>query len=336
MEAKIFLTFSTPEGNDPHEFQWDICNTPIGRRWFDEMEFALRSYDNLREQRFTGWDYTPADQRKRAHRLNQAIDVINRFYGERYHIAERASFDMGQETLNALHHHFELLMGQSWNRSELTMGIPVDVFVEVRLLNDLVHDFEAAVRIAEAEKSGERVHRSFHCQLVPYRQLPLTEEDLASFSYAHRWGDLFSNYCQLGKNWSEVCHDKDEHIHPENIAPLRFYAASFGAYFYDVSKEESDDLTREVKAFIRARGEATGQTVDPDDIRHALGHVVFANLSPTSALYQMPEAERVNFMKKHTNITAIGVKSERGEFKRFFPNPQSYWGLHEIDLALAP
>jgi hypothetical protein len=328
MDASIFLTFSTPQGQDSHEFEWKICDTPIARRWFIEMDYSLRLKDNLREQRFTGWNHSAADQKDRVEGLNKAISVINSFYQERHHITERASLNMPQEVLNALHHHFELLMGQSWNRSTLTQDVPGHVLVQVRLLNDLVHDYEAADRAQAVEDAGEKAFLSLHCQLVPYRQQPLTKEDLSLFTYAHDWGDLFSNYCQLGKNWSEVFHDKDEHIHPENIAPLRFYASSFGAYFYTHDKEASENLKKQVKDFIRSRAEATKENVDPDDVKHALGHVVFAKLSSQSVLFQMPETERDAFMKKHANITAIRVQSELGDFKRDFPNPDDYFGTH--------
>lgn len=325
MSSQIYITFAKLDGRDPYEFRWNVRSTSLAERWLGEMASAMKS-KRLREQRFNGWAATESDQRLRVQALNESIATINRFYKERYYIPEQAQPEMSQEDLNALHHHFELLMGQSWNRSELTRNIPEKVHVAVRLLNDLVHDYESADRVARALHEGRRVERSFHFQLVPYRQRALTAEDLKTFTFSHELGDLVSNYCQLGKTWVEVFNDKDMHIHPENIAPLRHYASTFCCYFYTLPAEEASDLAQSVKQFILEKGRAMSIDLDPEDAKHALGHAVFANLDSASPLLRWSDYERTQFMQEHPNISAIRLVSGGQEIRRTFPDPYSYCG----------
>jgi hypothetical protein len=330
MSAKIFLTFSNIKGSDPQEFVWDVRGTSLAQRWMGEMANALKFSHRLREQRFAGWVTRNEDLELIIDQLNEAVMIINAYYGDRYNIPERAHSGMNQEILNALHHHFELLMGQSWNRSELTKGIPDNVLVAVRRLNDRVHDYEQGERSRECELKGEIPLRTFQCTLVPYVQRPLLQEDFASFSYTNDVGDMVTNYCQLGKTWLEAYQDCDIHIHPENIAPLRFYSSGFNCYFSEHSPSQSENLNIKVKEFILKKAEANNWKTDPDDVKHALGHSVYASLPSDSPLLKCSETERVALIRDHANISAIRLVSGAQEVYREFPDPFSYLGNQNV------
>lgn len=332
MKNALFLTFADLENGDRHEFRWEIKPTGLAHKWLKELAYAVQQPDRVREQRFLGWSVTRDDQQKRVFQLNKSIALINMYYGSRYQIHEWASLNMSQERLNALHHHFEILMGQSWKRSELTKHIPMHIMVAVRLINELVHDFENALRVNEILAAGGNPQRAFHCILVPYRQLKLTTEDLSTFTFETAVGDLVSSYCQLGKTWVEVYHDQDEHIFADNIAPLRSYASTMSYMDYVTTREYSDSLRAQVKKFIRDYGLRKGLPLDPDDPAHAIGHSRLASLPKDSPLLTCSETERTHFFRTHSNIYSIRIVLDGQEFKRDYPVHDDYLRGREFIL----
>jgi len=319
MSTQIILTFSSPNGRNSEKVEWIVRQTSLTDRWLKEMTSAIKNKSVLREQRFVGWQGNESTLKQLVLQLNESISAINQFYNSRYHIAENAYFGMPQDTLNTLHHHFEILMGQSWNPSDWMKDVPPHVFTAVRLLNDNIHDYESAVKAQQSELNGESAIRFFQFQLVTFRQLELTQQDLSEFSFACDMGDLVTNYCQLGKTWIEVYGDQDDEIHPENIAPLRYYSSSFNAHFFEKSETDSLAMTQLVKAFIKARGG------NPEDPKNALGHIVYASLPSKSFLRTCSEKDRIDFFRERLNISEILIKNGAQEVKRKFSNPDSYY-----------
>jgi hypothetical protein len=325
--AKIYITFSTRDGCDPHEFDWNVRTSPLAEKWLTEMVKALKCPYRMREERFCGWANTKEDLQYFADRINEAVVTINSFYGDRYRIAERAQLGMEQKILNQLHHHFELLLGQSWNPSELSRNAPMEVHSAIRRLNDRIHDYEHALKAQTLPGTP----KSFQCQFLPYPQRPLSLDDLATFSYACDPGDIVTNYCQLGKTWVEAFGDQDEEIFLDNISPLRFYAPAFMCNFFEATPASAASLREQVKEFIREKSRSFGVPIDPDDVRQALGHSVYASLPSHSPLLRCSLEERDTFIREHSTISAMRIRSGAEEVARTFPEADSYYpGDHTV------
>lgn len=327
MSTKIYLTFSSPSGKNSEKVQWNVRSTPLAERWLAQMINATKNKKYIREQRFVGWQCGDSALNLLVNKLNESISIINQYYGARYQIKERAYLGMPQEVLNALHHHFELLIGQTWNPSILIKNIPRQVFTAIRRLNDYIHDYEAAIRARIDEKRGFPTIRFFQFQYAAYKLFDLTQQDLSEFSFASEMGDLVTNYCQLGKTWIEVFYDRDNDIHPENISPLRYYSASFNANFFETSFSESLKITQEVKNFIQTRGG------DPNDTKLALGHQVYASLPADSFLRTCSEKDRVKFFSERMNVSEILIKNGAQEVIRKFTNPNDYYERRDSRIA---
>jgi hypothetical protein len=330
MSDSLHLTFATVEGTDPHQFEWRIRSTPLARRWVATMKEALNCSFRIREQRFCGWATEPRDIELLASSINDAILVINTHFGERYQIAERANSVMSQSALNLLHHHFELLIGQSWRPSEFLKQIPNEVLVAIRQLNDQVHNYESAVAVNRAAEVGTHPVRFFQAHLAPFPPIELTAEELASFSFACEPGDLTTSYCQLGKTWEEVYYDRDQHVSFENISPLRYLSSTFACWFTSVPPPVALQKRKEVQQFLMATAAKNGLETDPEDPRHALGHGLYASLSEDSPLLRFSETERIAFMREHSNIAEIRFVVGGRQVKRSFPDPHSYLGRDTI------
>jgi hypothetical protein len=335
MSTKLFLTFSEPNGSQPEEFEWKIFETPLAQKWLNEMTIGLRDFRRVREQQFFGWAIRPADQAKRAAKLNAAIEIINKFYGDRYQIQERASLGMPQDLLNQLHHHFEILIGQVWQPSVFIKDLPIDVHLAVRDLNELVHEYEFSERARYYLEMGERVVGGFHLQLAPFEHKELGFEDLRSFTYDNEPGNISTNYCQLGKTWTEVCIDQDHHIHKENIAPLRYFSSSFICNFHWHTPTKSAELLKQVKSFISEKKSKHGWDVDPDDPQNALGHAHYAELSKDSTLRKLCDSELTDFFCLRPNVSKIRIQSGASEISRSFKDASSRQGKHQEPDVIA-
>ena len=325
MSAKLYLTFAALTGEDPHEFEWVVRDNDLTHRWLREMADALENPFKIREQRFNGWAYKQEDLEVLAAKINHCITSINDYYGKRYKIEEYAFYGMGQEILNALHHHFEILIGQSWKPSVYFEGIPDHVHIAIRKLNDHVHDFEHGLRAkANEENGGYCFPKKFTVRLAHPHLKEFSEEDFLQFSYASELGDIVTDYCQLGKTWTDVFVDKDKHIFAENISPLRFYSSSFNCLFYQFSTAQSDYMANEVRCFIRNHSFNRDGRINPENPRNALGHIVYASLGKGSPLSQWGDSERNGFMRSHSNITKIRLVSGATSIEREFSDPETY------------
>lgn len=326
--SKIFLTFFNRISRQEQELSWDLLNTPLARRWFAELWRALGTEGNVREERYFGWANRPKDQEFRVQKLNRAIDILNHYFKGKYEIAERAHFGMDQTLLNKLHHHFEILMGQSWNRNAwINEGVTPEVHFAVRTLNDMVHEYEFSEQANRALKIGERQIGGFQWQLAPYKQIPLSIEDLESFNFANEPGDLVTNYCQLGKTWVEVYNDHDNRIDDSNIAPLRYFSSGFLCNFHRFSHEQSIALSNKMKEFIKKRANGKQETIDINDPRLALGHATYAKLSAGSPVLLLSESDRTEFFCQFAETSSIRLCEGEKTIFRNFRQSLDYYGM---------
>jgi hypothetical protein len=336
MNTKFFLTFSEPNGSHAEEFEWNVLETPLAQKWLNEMIEGLRDFRRVREQQFFGWAIRPTDQAKRAAKLNQAIQTINNFYGDRYQIKEQAHLGMPQDLLNQLHHHFEILIGQVWNPSVFIKDLPVEVHLAVRDLNELVHEYEFSERARYYLEMGERVVGGFHLQLAPFVHKELSMDDLRSFTYDNEPGNISTNYCQLGKTWTEVCIDQDHHIERENIAPLRYFSSSFICNFHWHTPSRSAELLNRVKGFIEEKREKYGWDVSSEDPKNALGHAHYAVLAKNSPLLRLCDSELTDFFCQKPNISKIRIQTGAAEIARSFRDANARQGKHQEPDVISP
>ncbi len=264
------------ESGQPLTLCWGLLPGKLQELWWHHLWETLGQTQIGFEQRFFGWRTEEKYQEKRANLLNTAIHNINKHFQEKYSIPQLAHPKMGQNELNQLHHHFENLMGQSWNPSPFLQNLPQKIHESIRALNDLVHDFEYSSR-TQNPPHGHRVVSGFQLRTIPYHQQLIPGDCFSEFTFENQAGDIVTDYCQLGKNWSEVCEDNDEHIKQENISPLRYFSSSFICNFHDLPSIEAEQLRAKVIAFIDKK-RLMGWNVQGTDPKNALGHIPLARL----------------------------------------------------------
>lgn len=320
----IEIQFETNAGKNL-SLRWKLLPGKLSTLWWTHLWNTL-SADNIGfEQRFFGWRTEEKHQERRASLLNVAIGNINSYFSGRYHIPQLAHPNMNQDELNQLHHHFENLMGQSWRPSAFLRDIPSRVHNSIRALNDLVHDFEYSARVANPPH-GHRVVSGFQFRTIPFHQLPIPEECFSEFTFENRAGDLVTDYCQLGKTWSEVCEDSDNHIKIENISPLRYFSSSFICNFHDLPFREAEKLKSKVIGFIEKK-QISGWNVDPFNLKNALGHIALARLEPQKE-NSVPSLAEFSTIAQ---IRSISLKDGGRVLSKELPNFTPYYEEIEND-----
>lgn len=333
MSSTIQIQFLNATGKGV-EAGWEISKSNLAQRWARNFLHAL-GLKNTREQRFFGWDWSGEYKQKKLTHLGDAVAVINQHFKNAIQIDPDSFWHPNQETLNQLHHKFELFMGQSWNRNRMSLDAPLAVQVAIRELNDFVHDLEYSDDPAVYRKRGHLWLRGFQCQLAPYTQLPLEPEDYKYFTFESEPGDLVTNYCQLGKTWVEAFVNQDEHIHFSNIAPLKYYSSGFICNFHEYSAQDSMWLTHNVREYIVEKSKRNETPLDPADPKHALGHIKYAKLSSDSQLYSMSEADQISFFTQAPKISKITLSFGGETATREFSYAEKYVGV-EDEIQAAP
>lgn len=199
-------------GLDDKDLVFNVYDTDIARRWANEVS---NNYPLYETDRFQGW---PDDERNLQYYLSalqEQIDIVNAYQANTIN----SSISGDQDTLNYLHRFFEDLRGEVttgtdfYNRSPDTIKNAIDKF------NVLIHETEHLIRngdtptIVGTFKDRPRV--------------ALTEDDFKNFTFKWKYGEVYINYCEVGKPLLDVFKDQDAHIGIKNIRPQEFYSADF-------------------------------------------------------------------------------------------------------------
>jgi hypothetical protein len=188
-------------------------------------------------ERFYGFNSVEAERADALARLQEDIAVIN---SHRLIIERNITSVDDQDTLNYLHHIFEMYHGllDSQN-TPYWQAAPIEVRRALARLNIDVH---------RAEDAGRNLKPKFICT---YYGLPKNvlfhTDDYQHISNKYNFGDLTITYAEIGKTLADMCHDNDDYIHPAAFQPYRHISADFGVGFDDVSTE--DALAERVKVW---------------------------------------------------------------------------------------
>ena len=235
MEKRLYLTFIDND-NKTIRVPVKTRNHVIAHLWYDMLGNFLQHKEGYIETRWSGFKLKRTSLPILIEKLQRCVDGINQSwlnteYGYKIEV-DRIPEDYPTEVHNIIHHHFEILMGQSWNHSEwyhrvLTYKKDEKIFKFIRGLNDVSHEIE------EYKNSNRfpHLHTTFMSPNNPIIKVDLAQECEDYFELGHTEGVIYLQYCQLGKTWPEVIHDEDVEIFEENISPLRLLSGEFSICF---------------------------------------------------------------------------------------------------------
>lgn len=234
------------ENNSTYILTFELFDTPIATKWFDElMKFIKHDQPFDDRERFYNFPYSKFTEEYVVNHLNTLIDTINNYSPNL--VTQYASLNMSQDTMNYLHHIFEVYHGlyDAQQTNVFFADAPCQVQKALADLNIWIHRYETLNDIP-------RFVGTWYTS--PGRKL-LSEGDFEHFSLVEDWGDLMVNYCEVGKNLFDLFHDNDSYIDPAAFKPLHYYSLDFTVRFTDKSEQYYNELTDKVWEYYDANRE---------------------------------------------------------------------------------
>jgi hypothetical protein len=211
---------------------FETYDTPLAGRWYDLLAAVLAQDPTLREaDRLYDFPGSSWDEQAVVARINECIRIINE---HQQCIAETASVGCSRSQLNILHKSFEDLRGGVLTPTAFWHTAPADIRAAVNEYNVQIHRLED---LHDARADGKHwPHMVITFQ--QFTRLPLLAEDYAQFDTLTRFGEVYVNYCEVGKALLDVYKDGDTVVGDDNIRPLRYYSPEMLIKFYDGSMHD--------------------------------------------------------------------------------------------------
>jgi hypothetical protein len=151
------------------------------------------------------------------------------------------------------------------------------------------------VRIQEAlERYNVLIHRAenfyrgdAHAKLYPRLvarfadgiRYDLKDTDYPLFTLERQFGEIYINYCEVGKPLYDVFVDDDDVVGDDNIRPLRYYSAAFTTHFHDhTAHNVNKSLAKMDQWWIANDNYLKDLGFAQDDPKNAIGNIPVAML----------------------------------------------------------
>lgn len=239
----LYIAYADPQDlTDTFTLQYRLRDNPVVPKWCQCVESAQAKYTIDDPNRFYGFGTVKEQVADAINRINSCITTINRFEP----IVQRTLKDINdQDTLNYLHHIFEVYHGALDNQThELWQRAPKLVREALADLNILVHRCESTQR------------RALPRHVVTYYGLPKTEildqDDYGLFEDHNTFGTVYLNYVEIGKTLEDLTNDNDEYIFDTGFQPFRHYSADFVVRFWNDNHRQIDEKRVKIKQYYDA------------------------------------------------------------------------------------
>lgn len=192
------------------EIQFSILDTPIAKRWANEIKAGYNLYET---ERFKGWPNRDINFYKT--QINKHISIVNSYKENSISVIE----NLTQENLNFLHKFFEDLRGSIEVGTEFYNAAPLIVKESIDRFNILIHEAEHCMR--------DSYNPTIVVTFKDRPRHPLQDTDFNFFTFKWEFGTVYINYCEVGKPLLDVFKDNDQFVGKDNVRPLLYYSADF-------------------------------------------------------------------------------------------------------------
>jgi len=275
--SSFFLEFKNNDSELTLEFE--IADNSTAVKWYQELQEQLQRNSRLKENnRMYHFPNETWSLENIVRELNNRINIINEY---KHYVPHVVDLSVDQELLNILHKYFEEMRGGILSPGQYYLDAPANVRQAIEDYNVLIHRTEDKLN---AKQARPRMVLTFHDRI---RHL-LEDSDYDNFSPDINFGEVFVNYCEVGKPLWDVFKDGDKVVGDENIRPLKWYSADMHIYFVNGSLrnrmpkfwEWFDDN----EEFLNNLG------FFKYDKRLAIGHIPVAKLKTTMSNQEVVEA----------------------------------------------
>lgn len=218
---KFIVTITN--GQEDKDLVFNVYNTDIAQRWAQEV---ANNYPLYETDRFQGWPGSDRDLSYYFDQLQKQINIVNSY--KENTISSQVASD--QDTLNYLHTFFEQLRGELTTGTIFYNDAPNNVKDAINKFNVLIHETEHLIRSSDTPTIiGTFKDRP---------RIKLSDDDHKHFTFKWKYGEVYINYCEVGKTLLDVFKDRDKYVGQANIRPQEYYSADFMIKFGVELKEE--------------------------------------------------------------------------------------------------
>lgn len=220
MFENFYLTIS--DNQRSYTLNFDVYKYNIAQKWAFEIS---QNYDLHERTRFKSWNWIPQKENELVSNLNLQIDIINEHYCDIIDIKVKKGTT--QHKLNCLHKYFEMLRGNIDKGTEEFNSAPSRVQKAIEGLNIYIHEYEDFIRSRPSPQFPNHPFASIVGTFSNRPRYRLQDEDYDFFTFNWKFGEVYINYCEVGKPILDVFKDNDTITGKENIRPLHYYSADF-------------------------------------------------------------------------------------------------------------
>jgi hypothetical protein len=117
------------------------------------------------------------------------------------------------------------------------------------------------------------------------------------------FGEVYINYCEVGKPLYDVYRDGDDIVGEDNIRPLRYYSPDFRVHFHEKSKKDVDEFLIGMDRWWNDNHEYLAATgFHKNDPKNAIGNIPVAKLDT-----DLSNNEIVNKLCKFNIINSVSI-----------------------------
>ena len=226
----------------PVTLRYKIRDTAIAQRWAEKVDACIKRHQIDDPGRFYGFDDYETEKHRAITAINKCCDTINDY---QLIIQRKINDSIDQDTLNYLHHIFEVYHGLLDHPHEFFISAPKNVREALAQLNIEVHRCESFVN----ESSRRIMPRHIVTWFEMERNTELRPEDYDHFTDFYQPGTIYLLYVEIGKTLEDLAIDNDQYIAAEAYKPFRHYTADFVVRFFGTSTETWKNNRKHIKAY---------------------------------------------------------------------------------------
>lgn len=235
----VFLNSNMEE----YTLAYKVYDTAIALKWFRCLKYQVENRGSTAAEpdRMYNFPDNVWTEDKIVNELNACIEEIN---GREKVIIHTAYVGMPQEQLNHLHVYFETLRGGTLSPAEYWLRANNTEQHALERYNVIIHRAENYYNNRNKNSYFPRLVFRFNDR----KRYELSNDNYQHFTLHRKFGEVYINYCEVGKPLYDVFKDGDDLVSEDNIRPLKWYSPDFTAYFRD-RREAS------VNTFLQAMNE---------------------------------------------------------------------------------
>lgn len=273
--------------------KFETYSHATAKKWYQELMEQLQRNSNLKENnRLYHFPNNNWSLENIVLELKNRADIINAY---KFYIpeADQINITIKQPLLNTLHKYFEEMRGGILSPGEYYTNAPWDIKQAIEDYNVLIHRTEDKLNAVHARP---RMVLTFHDR----RRHQLADDDYDNFSLDIRFGEVYINYCEVGKPLWDVFKDRDQVVGDQNIRPLKWYSADMMVYFMDAT------YRRKLEDFWKWWDNNNELLSNLGFVKHdkklSLGHIPVAKLVTT-----MTHSETIGAIAKFNEINKVYI-----------------------------